>query len=415
MIRSRDVFPLLLVVAASLLVIAGCGQQAATPSVAPTKQTSAPPSPAAVNRADVVLGAAFPLTGVGASIGKREAVGAQVAVDQINAAGGINGSKVKMVIMDTASNPQEAVNVVKKLASDEKVLAIIGPHYSSEAEVTFPLGNQLKIVQICVASSKPGLSKANRPFAFRNTVTENSVMDVVTKKLSAIGVKNVAIITDIKDAVSKSLGTDVIPTSVKAAGLNVLTGDNPITYQTGDTDFSAQITKLKALDPDAVGLGSLGFDALSIIIEARRQGMTARFFGGSPMFEGQVEKKGGKDSEGTIAGSNWWPGMPSEANKKFIDAYTQRVGQMYPGFDPEPLYYSVNAYDGVNMILEAVAKGGVTNKPEDLGPDRDRIREYLSKIKNFPGLGSKGFNEDGDGIKDIYALEIRNGTWAPVQ
>ena len=74
------------------------------------------------------------------------------------------------------------MNVVRKLTADHKILAIVGPHPSSEAEATFPLGNRLKIVQICVASSKPGLSAANRPYAFRNTLTEDKIGDAVVKK-----------------------------------------------------------------------------------------------------------------------------------------------------------------------------------------------------------------------------------------
>ena len=95
---------------------------------------------------------------------------------------GVNGVPLKLIMEDTASNPQEAVNVVRKLVADSKVLAIVGPHYSSEAEATFPLGNQLKIVQICVASSKPGLSAANRPYAFRNTLTEDKIGEAVVRK-----------------------------------------------------------------------------------------------------------------------------------------------------------------------------------------------------------------------------------------
>ena len=116
---------------------------------------------------------AVPITGHGANVGKREAIGAQAAVDVINAKGGIGGVPLKLYIEDTASNPQEGVNAVRKLAGDQEVIAIVGPHYSSVAETTFPLGNQLKIVQIAVASSKPGLAEANRPYAFRNTLTED--------------------------------------------------------------------------------------------------------------------------------------------------------------------------------------------------------------------------------------------------
>jgi len=173
-----------------------------------TLLAQAPASAQAIAGKEIRIGAAFCISGHGANVGKREAIGAQAAVDVVNAAGGVNGVPLKLYIEDTASNPQEAVNVVRKLVADSKALAIVGPHYSSEAEATFPLGNQLKIVQICVASSKPGLSAANRPYAFRNTLTEDKIANAVVKKFKKrYNVKKVAIITDIKDAVSKSVGT----------------------------------------------------------------------------------------------------------------------------------------------------------------------------------------------------------------
>ena len=365
---------------------------------------------------EIRIGAAFCISGHGANVGKREAIGAQAAVDVINAAGGVNGVPLKLYIEDTASNPQEAVNVVRKLVADSKALAIVGPHYSSEAEATFPLGNQLKIVQICVASSKPGLSAANRPYAFRNTLTEDKIADAVVKKFKTrYNVKKVAIITDIKDAVSKSVGTQVLPPAFKANGIEVITGASPVTFQTNDTQFTAQITKLKAMNPDGVGMGALGPDALNIITEARRQGMTQPFMSTAPIMEGEVPQKGGKAVEGTFSGTIWDRSDDSSRSKKFKTAYDNAV-KLYPGeFTKLPDYYPVNAFDGVFMIVEAIKKKGVTNKPADLAKDRAKIMEYLTSLRNFDGVASKGFNEVGDGIKDVQVYEIKGGQWALVK
>jgi len=365
---------------------------------------------------EIRIGAAFCISGHGANVGKREAIGAQAAVDVINAAGGVNGVPLKLYIDDTASNPQDAVNVIRKLVADSKALAIVGPHYSSEAEATFPLGNQLKIVQICVASSKPGLSAANRPYAFRNTLTEDKIADAVVKKFKKrYNIKKVAIITDIKDAVSKSVGTQVLPPAYKADGIEVITGDNPVTFQTNDTQFTAQITKLKAMNPDGVGMGALGPDALNIITEARRQGMTQPFMSTAPLMEGEVPQKGGKAVEGTFSGTIWDRSDDSAKSQKFKAAYDKAV-RIYPGeFTKLPDYYPVNAYDAVFMIVEAIKKKGVTNQPADLEKDRAKIMEYLTALRNFDGVASKGFNEVGDGLKDVQVYEIKAGQWALVK
>ena len=365
---------------------------------------------------EIRIGAAFCISGHGANVGKREAIGAQAAVDVINAAGGVNGVPLKLYIDDTASNPQEAVNVVRKLVADSKALAIVGPHYSSEAEATFPLGNQLKIVQICVASSKPGLSAANRPYAFRNTLTEDKIADAVVKNFKKrYNVKKVAIITDIKDAVSKSVGTQVLPAAFKDNGIEIITGTDPVTFQTNDTQFTAQITKLKAMNPDGVGMGALGPDALNIITEARRQGMNQPFMSTAPLMEGEVPQKGGKAVEGTFSGTIWDRSDNSPKSQKFKEAYDKAV-KLYPGeFTKLPDYYPVNAFDGVFMIVEAIKKKGVTNKPADLEKDRARIMEYLTTLRNFDGVASKGFNDVGDGIKDVQVYEIKAGQWVLVK
>ena len=370
----------------------------------------------AISGKEIRIGAAFCISGHGANVGKREAIGAQAAVDVINATGGVSGVPLKLFIEDTASNPQEAVTVVRKLVADNKILAIVGPHYSSEAEATFPLGNQLKIVQICVASSKPGLSAANRPYAFRNTLTEDKIADAVVKKFKKrYNIKKVAIITDIKDAVSKSVGTGVLPAAYKANGIEVITGDNPVTFQTNDTQFTAQITKLKSMNPDGVGMGALGPDALNIITEARRQGMSQPFMSTAPIMEGEVPQKGGKAVEGTFSGTIWDRSDDSPKSQKFKAAYDKAV-RIYPGeFTKLPDYYPVNAYDGVFMILEAIQKKGVTNKPADLEKDRAKIMEYFTTLRNFDGVASKGFNEVGDGIKDVQVYEIKGGQWGLVK
>jgi branched-chain amino acid transport system substrate-binding protein len=377
----------------------------------------APASAQGLAGKEIRIGVAVCTTGTGANVGKREAIGAQAAADVINAAGGVNGLPVKLFIEDTASNPQEAVNVVRKLTGDQKVLAIVGPHYSSEAEATFPLGNQLKIVQICVASSKPGLSAANRPYAFRNTLTEDKIGEAVVKAFKKrYNVKKAAIVADIKDAVSKSVGTDVLPSAFKANGIEVITGTDPVTFQTNDTQFTAQITKLKSMNPDGVGLGALGPDALNIITEARRQGMAQPFMGTAPLMEGEVPQKGGKAVEGTFSGTIWDRSDSSPKSQKFVAAYEKAWNSLYTGeFTKFPDYYAVNAYDAVFMIVDGIKKRGVTNKPEELEKDRAKIMESMASLNDFDGVASKGFDKVGDGVKDVQVYEIKGGAWVQVR
>lgn len=362
---------------------------------------------------EIRIGVVVPVTGSAADVGKREAIGAQAAVDVINARGGVGGLPIKLYFADEGSNPQEAITAVRKVAGDDKVIAIVGPHYSSTAEATFPLGNRLKVVQVAVASSKPGVAKANRPYAFRNTLTEDKIAEAVVKAAKErYGLKRVAIVSDAKDAVARSLGTNVLPAALQAHGLEIVTGKDPVTFQTNDLHFTTQVTRLKSFNADGIGLGALGPDALNIILEARKQGIAQPFFGTAPLMEGNMPERGGKAVDGTYAGAIWHEELDDTTSREFKAAYAARSKTMYPGaFTQTVDYYAANAYDAVFMIAEAIRKSGVKNAPEALEADRDRIRQYFSALRDFKGIASKGFNEDGDGIKDVFVAEARDGRW----
>ena len=356
------------------------------------------------------LGVAIPLSGMGSSAAKMELVGITMAVDEINAAGGIGGKKLTFETVDTSGDPKEASNALRKLAS-ENVLAVVGPHYTGEAEVCYPIGDELGLVEIALACSMPGLSDGYK-YGFRNIATEDQIADKVLKKwIEDNDIKTVAIISDVKAAVARSIGEDILPGMFADLGVEVLTLDNPVTYQTGDVDFSAQITKVKALDPDGIALGSLAGDALNIIAKAREQGLTQSFVGTAPLLEGVLDKKGGEDTQGTYAGSAFCLTPESEKAQKFIEDYRKLAPTMYTEVSSDPLHYCANAYDAVYMIAEAIREQGVSGNSADVAKDRDLIRDYLENMKDFDGVNSKGFDENHSGIKDIYVLKIVGDQW----
>ena len=365
-----------------------------------------------VEGSSVKIGCVFPISGVGADCGKREHIGAQLAVNEINAAGGIDGVPFELVVEDSAGEPQEAVLMVNKLAQGDKVIAIVGPHYSGEAEVTFPVGNQIGIVQIAVASSKPGVAEANRPWPFRNTLTEDKIATPVVQTLiEEFGIEKVAVFYDAKEAVCSSIGKSVYPPILESLGVEIINADNPITYETGKPQFIAEITRLKGLNADAVVLGALGADALNIVTEARRQGVNIPFFGGAPLFEGNVPERGGSMVNDIYGGTIWYYELDTEANQAFVAGFEELAAEMYPEIGTTPTYYAPNAYDAVYMVKEAMEEMGATNNPSDLSSDREKIRDYFSTLTDFEGVASNGFNEVGDGVKTVYVLRTLDGKW----
>jgi branched-chain amino acid transport system substrate-binding protein len=358
---------------------------------------------------EILIGGPFGMTGIWRDWTLKNMIAVQIATEEINAAGGIMGLPVRMITYDTASKPPEAARVMRKLAEDDKVLAMIGPWSSGEAEVAFPVINKIGVVSISQASSKPGLAKNHRPYAYRNTVDEIKMARVAIKTfMEKNKVKKVVVVHDIKEAVALDLGTKVLPAVFKSLGATIVNEGAYITYTTSDFDVRPQVTKLKGMDFDGIAFGGLYFDAVTFLKEMRRQGLKQNLVGGSPLINEYLPKKGGEDTEGTFAPCTF---HYSIAPQKFVDEFIKRAKAK--NFDPpEPIMYDANVYDSIYFFKYVVETMGVTNKPEDLAKDREKIMKGFATLKDFKGIvGPTSFNEEGDADKPIFAAEIKGGKW----
>lgn len=364
----------------------------------------------------IKIGVAFGLTGLWSDWCKRDIIAVEMAMEEINAAGGVNGMPLKSVIYDTASKPSEATRIVRKLATDDKVLAILGPFSSSECEVAFPVGNRIGIVMIAQASSKPGVAAANRPYAFRNKVDElRLAIPAIKKWKQHHNIKTVAIVHDAKDAVSRALGTTVLPGVCKKLGIKIVNEGKYVTYTTGDFDMRPQVTRLKGLKFDGIVFGGVYMDGVTFIKEARRQGVNQPMVGGNPLMHLLFPLRGGKAAEGVYTSSEFYYWMPKPSVQKFTREYIKRAKNK--GFDPpQPLQFDVNVYDSIYMLAHVMKERGITNKPGDLARDRELIMKGLTDLKGFPGLASEiSFNKKtGDATKIIYVVKAQGGEWVLV-
>lgn len=361
------------------------------------------------------IGVAYGLQGVWSDWCKKNIVAVEMAVEEINAAGGVNGMPLQTIIYDTASKPAEATRLVRKLATDDKVMAILGPFSSSECEVAFPVGDRLGIVMISQASSKPGVA-AKWPYAFRNKIDElRLALPAIQKWKAAYNIKTVAIVHDAKDAVGRALGTQVLPGVSKKLGLQIVNEGDYVTYTTGDFDMRPQVTKLKNMQFDGLVFGGLYMDGVTFIKEARRQGVNQPMVGGNPLMSLQFPRKGGKAAEGVFTSSEFYYWMEKPKVQKFTKEFIERAKAK--GIDPpEPLQFDVNVYDAIYMIAHIAKQNGITNKPEDLARDRELIMKGLTGLKDFDGLASKiSFNDQGDAVRDVYVVKAQGDEWVLVE
>jgi branched-chain amino acid transport system substrate-binding protein len=354
----------------------------------------------------VKLGAVYSITGKGAEWGEHSKLATEIAVEEINLAGGIGGVPVEVNIQDTGTEVGPTISLARKLVLEDKVLAILGPCFSSEFEALAPQLDRLKTMIVSQCSAKPGIS-ALSPWAFRNTLTSDKQLAPAVKIWKdRYNIKTAAILYDSADAVSAAEGDKVLPVLLKNAGVDV---KEKLTYQTKDIDFSAQVTKIKALGVDGIALGACYQQAASIVREARKQGLKQPFLAaactGSPEFARLV----GKDGEGTIVGSAGWADDPRPRNAAFLKKFMERSG------GKKSNYGGLRSYDNVFIMKWVIERSGVTNRPEDLEADRERIRKGWTQVAEFDGItGLTTINAERDGAGKATVLVVKDGAFTKV-
>jgi branched-chain amino acid transport system substrate-binding protein len=363
----------------------------------------------------VKLGVVFPLTGRWTDFARKNLVALEMAVEEVNDGGGIGGVQVSTIVKDDGSDPTRAAELVRELATGDRVLAILGPFSSSEAEVAFPMANEVQVPTIAQASSKPGVGQANRPWAFRSHVDEARQGAVAVQKwVEYYRIKTAVVVHDVFDAVSEDLGRNVFPKAAEANGVAVVNEGREFTFRTNDLDYTDIVARMRELRFDGIMFGGVHPDAARFIPEARRQGLSQPVVAGSPVFNDSFLRHGGSVVDGTIVPTTFYSGLPDKAVQEWVTRYRERARQaLAPVIDPD--FGDVNVYNTVHLLADLMLRVGVTNRVEDLAADRERLMRGLSQTKDWPGLGgTMGFNEDGDGLRPIYVLRAQSGQWVRV-
>jgi branched-chain amino acid transport system substrate-binding protein len=367
-------------------------------------------SSVAVSAQDLVLGYMASNTGTFASQAKRNGVAIEVAVEEINAAGGINGKKLVVRSFDTGGKPDQAVVAVQRFARDLNALAVIGPFSSSECRVAFPVGERLGITQMSMASSAPKLA-APFTFAFRNTVEENYLWErllrTVKGKNILRGSVSVAYATD--DAVSQSVGSAVVPAQIAAAGLSL---GETVTVRVSAFDFSAQVSQLMQKQSDLIAVGMPADTLLRFVAELRRQGHKGRILGGSSIADVDLPERMGPSGEGTMVSASFYYGMEDARTKNFVERFKAKLKATGETII-DPSQFDAASYDIVYMYAEAMKQAKVTGDPAKLEDERRAIRDWVKGMKAYPALvGPVTMGSDNDVIKTIFILEAKGNKWS---
>ncbi|QDD65238.1 ABC transporter substrate-binding protein [Herbaspirillum seropedicae] len=327
--------------------------------------------------ADIKLGVAEALTGPAAKYGVAIKNGFTLASEEINAKGGVNGDKLALVIEDEQGKKEEAINVFKKLIFQDKVLAVFGPTLSNSAFAADPIANAAKVVVFGTSNTADGIT-AMGPFTFRNSVMEADVLPVTVKAaVKHFGIKKVAVIYGNDDAFTKS-GYDVFKATLEHQKIHVTTTE---AYAKGDVDFKAQLTKIKAGNPDAIVCSCLAEEAANIILQTRALGMKQPFIGGNGLNSPKLFEIAKDAGDNTLMGSPWSAENQTPANKAFITAYKAKFGA-------DPDQFAAQAYDAMYIVADALKNVKLSG---NLAKDRDALRAALPAVKIDGATGKFAF------------------------
>lgn len=357
---------------------------------------------------ELILGYSMAKTGPYVSLAAANEVAVDFAVEEINASGGINGKRLKVVKFDTGGEPRQAQLAVRQLAEDNKALAIIGPFSSSEVRVAFPAGDRAGIPQMSMASSAPSLAKGFR-FAFRNTTDEGQVIDQVLAAIKAKGLAagSGAIAFASDDTVSKSIGITVLPTLMPKHGVPIL---GSVDFQLNAFDLSPQVSRLAQMKPDIVGLGAPPEGAINLAKELRRQGVRTRVIGGTTIADPDLPARMDGAGETMTIGTTFFRDV-DQRTRAFAEAFARRAKAAGLA-RTEPNQFDASVYDIVYLYAEAMKLAKVTGNPAQAAEERVQIRDALRALKNYPALeGPISFDADGDAIKPVYVIEVKDGKW----
>ncbi|NUZ04988.1 ABC transporter substrate-binding protein [Piscinibacter koreensis] len=334
---------------------------------------------ASASAADIKIGAAEALSGPAGQYGQSIKNGLQLAVDEINAAGGVKGNKIVLQLEDEQGRKEQAIDVFKKLIFQDRVLMLFGPTLSNSAQAADPIAQAAKVVVFGTSNTADGITSIGN-YVFRNSVTEADVLPVTLQVAAKhANIKKVAVLYGNDDVFTKS-GYDAFKKALDDLKIPVTTTE---TFAKGDVDFKAQLTKIKATNPDAIVLSALIAEGAPIMVQARQLGITVPFIGGNGMNSVKVFDLAKGNSDNLWVGSPWSLNSQTKENQHFVVAYTQK-------YKSAPDQFSAQAYDAMNITAQALGKIKLTG---NLEADRAALRDALPAVTWTGATGAFKFRQ----------------------
>jgi branched-chain amino acid transport system substrate-binding protein len=340
----------------------------------------------------IKIGEYASLTGKEAGFGQTSHHGLILALEEINAAGGVLGRPLELAYEDNQTKSGESATAVKKLISRDKVVAIIGEVSSGRSLEAAPIAQAAKIPMIAPAATNPKVTQTGN-YIFRVCFIDPFQGTVMAKFAKEdLKARKVAILSSVSNAYSLGLAKFFKETFI-AGGGQIGTEKN---FSEGDKDFRAQLTAVKAAGVDAVFVPGYYTESALIVRQARDLGLTMPFFGGDGWEDEQLLKIGGDALNGCYYSTHFSAENSDPVVAKFVEKYKARWNGEIPGA------FSALGYDAVYVLADAIKRAGTTDGP--------KLRDALAATKDFPSVsGATTIDKERNASKAATIIALRDG------
>ena len=342
----------------------------------------------------ILIGVSGPLTGQYAQYGAQWKKGFDLALDEINASGGINGRPLAYEFEDTQSDPRQTVTVARKFVADERIVVEVGDFSSAASMAASPIYQAAQMVQFGFTNSHPDFTKGG-DYVWSNAVNQADEMPLLANFLRDLGLKKIAILHLNSDW--GRTAKDLLVEAIKQRSGEVVGSE---AYLADEKDFRSAIVRLRGANPDSIALISYYPDGAQLTRQIRQAGITLPIVAGGSIYSPKFLELGGADVNGVLTTVPFFPDDPRPLVQKFVKSFEAKFGA-------QPDAYNGRAYDTIILLASVMRQ---------FGSDRKAIQQGLGKIKDVPSVvyGAVTFDTETRRVANplVSRIEVKNGKWA---
>ncbi|MEN6313736.1 MAG: ABC transporter substrate-binding protein [Clostridiaceae bacterium] len=354
---------------------------------------------AASNANEIKIGINYELSGGVATYGQSSVEGIELAIEQINAAGGINGKKIEAVKYDNKSEAAEATTLATKLMTKDKVIAVLGPATTGRFKATIPVAAKYKVPVASGSATGDDVTvdaSGVKEYAFRICFSDSYQGEVMaTYALKNLSKKKAVIIMDSSSDYAKGLAAS-FKTTFEAGGGAIVAQE---AYLKGDTDFNAVITSIKNKDIDTIFIPGYYEEVGLIIKQARTQGITVPILGADGFDSPELINLAGAKALNDVYFSNHYSSLDKDP------AVAQFIKDFKAKYNKEPDAFNALGYDLVKFLADGIGRAEKLNG--------ESVKDALEATKDFVGVtGSFSIDQNHNAVKAIVVIGLKDGVQA---